>query len=876
MGGHRALGVGMRFPILLVLLVLGTVAGRAAAPALDYFLPAGDHDPRVPTPAAFFGHEIGKWHLRADQVNAYLRAVAAAVPERVQVEAIGRSHARHELLLVVISSEANLARREEWRERHLAELAPSRTPPPARPGAPVIVNLGYGVHGNEPSAVNAVPLVVYHFAASLDSTVAAQRDAAILLIEPIRNPDGHDRAAQWFNGNRSIHAPSADPADREHNEGWPGGRFNHYWFDPNRDWLPLIHPEAQARAEVFHRWRPHVAGDFHEMGTNTTYFFQPGVPTRNNPSSPAGVFRLTAALAEFHRAALEEAGELFFTQERFDDFYPGKGSTYPDLHGSVGILFEQASARGHAQESENGVVTLARATRNQVLTSLSTVAGVVAHREELLAQHRGFTRDALAAAQAAPVQAYVLGDDGDPARAAELLRVLAAHRVRVHGLAAPLEAEGQRFEPGRAWVVPVAQPQYRLVTEIFTRRTTFEDSIFYDVSAWSLPLAWNLPQVALARVPAMTPAPVEPPAPAGRLVGGTSRYAYVLDWADYHAPRALHRFQRAGLLVKGLTGRPVTVEAADGSMGTFGPGAILIPVVLQPARAAEIEALVRQAVAEDAVTIYAVDRGLARAGVDLGSSSWVVLPRPEVALITGPGVDARDIGAAWHLLDQRVHLTPTLLEHADLPRRDLGRYQVIVMAEGRYGALSDAVVAKLQAWTRAGGTLVLMGRAVEWAVEKKLAPLTLAGRPVREGPVERQAYGEAADREALQTIAGAIVEARLDLTHPLAYGFARETLPLLRKNTLFLEPAASPYATPAVYAAEPLLAGYISGENQARLAGSAAAVALPQGAGLVVALPDDPNFRGFWFGGNRLFLNAVFFGGAVRDWGAGEDEGAQD
>ena len=866
----------MRFPTFLLLCGLLTLGVKAETPSLSYYLPAGDHDPRVPTPAAFFGHEVGEWHLRADQVNAYLRAVATAVPERVHLEVIGRSHARHELLLVVISSEDNLKRREEWRTRHLAELEPAPTQATARPGAPVIVSLGYGVHGNEPSAVNAVPLVVYHFAASLDPAVVAQREGAILLIEPIRNPDGHDRAAQWFNDNRSITRPSADPADREHNEGWPGGRFNHYGFDPNRDWLPLVHPEARARAAVFHRWRPHVAGDFHEMGTNTTYFFQPGVPTRNNPSSPAEVFRLTAALAEFHRAALEEAGELFFTKERFDDFYPGKGSTYPDLHGSVGILFEQASARGHAQESDHGVVTLARATRNQVLTSLSTVAGVVAHRGEFLAHHRGFTRTALAEAAESPVQAYVFGDDGDPARVAELLRVLADHHVRVHGVSETVEAEGHRFEPGRAWVVPVAQPQYRLVTEIFTRRTAFEDSIFYDVSAWSLPLAWNLPVAALSHAPAMAPAPVEPMTPAGKLVGGSSRYAYVLDWSGYFAPRALHRFQRAGLKVKGLTGRSVTLMAADGTSGTVAPGAILIPVALQPERAAEIDARVRQAVAEDAVTIYAVDRGLAQAGVDLGSPSWVSLPRPEVALITGSGVDARDIGAAWHLLDQRVHLTPTLLEHTDLGRRDLGRYRVIVMAEGRYGVLSDAVVSKLQAWTRAGGTLVLMGRAVEWAAEKKLAPLTLTAKPERQGPVERQPYGQAADRAALSAIAGAIVEARLDRTHPLAYGYHREALPLLRKNTLFLEPATSPYATPAVYTPEPLLAGYMSAENQTKLAGSAAVLALPVGSGLVVALPDDPNFRGFWYGGNRLFLNAIFYGGAVRGWGEDEDDAAQD
>jgi len=89
--------------------------------------------------------------------------------------------------------------------------------------------------------------------------------------------------------------------------------------------------------------------DHHEMGTNSTFFFQPGIPSRNNPNTPENTYRLTEKIAAYHAAAFDKIGWLYYSKERFDDFYYGKGSSYPDANGAVGILFEQASVRGHAQ-----------------------------------------------------------------------------------------------------------------------------------------------------------------------------------------------------------------------------------------------------------------------------------------------------------------------------------------------------------------------------------------------------------------------------------------------------------------------------------------------------------------------------------------------
>lgn len=866
-----------RFLRLSSFLFLSVFALRGAPPTLDYFLPAATtYDARVPTPQSFFGHQVGEWHLTSHQVVSYLQAVAAAAPQRVKLEVVGHTHERKPLVVLTITAPENHARLEQLRQEHLALLDPARSGGLDLARMPVVVDLGYSIHGNEPSGVNAMPLVVYHLAAAQDARTADTLRHAIILVEAQRNPDGGDRAAHWFNSNRSLSTPSADPADREHTEGWPRGRFNHYLFDPNRDWLPLVHPEARARAELFHRWRPNVLTDHHEMGTNSSFFFQPGVPTRNNPSIPSRVMELTHKIAAHHQRALDGRGLYYYSGQGFDDFYPGKGSTYPDLHGTIGILFEQGSSRGHAQESDNGLLTFPFTIRNQVLTSFSTLEAAVALRADLLGLQREFPRLTAELAAKGPVRGYVFADDGDPARAWSFLDLLARHRIEVRPLQEKVTVDGRTFEPGTAWVALTEQSQFRLLTEMFTRRTKFEDNIFYDVSAWTLPLAYNLPYAELDKAVATgEPLKAAPTFPAGRLIGGHSDYAYVFNWNGYFAPRALLRLLQAGVMVKGLTGGSLETVAADGTAVALAPGAVLVPVGLQADKAALIRQVIDVIVREDAVMVFGCSTGLTAKGVDFGSASFRPLALPRVALLTGQGVDPQAVGAAWHVLDQRVGLAPTLLEATQAGRVDLWRYNVIVLSNGTYDdAVSEAAVTSLKRWVRDGGTLVVFGRAVQWAAKKELAAIEVAGsgsasaaaeaKAGEKEPTARQPYADGPDREALRRVEGAIFQTSVDVTHPLGYGFRTDQLALCRASTIVLKPAKSAYDTPVVYTADPLLSGYASAANQKAIAQSAATVALPVGRGAVVALVDDVNFRGFWYGGNRLFFNAIFHGRAIR------------
>ncbi len=290
--------------------------------------------------------------------------------------------------------------------------------------------------------------------------VADQLDQAVILLDPSLNPDGLGRFAHWANTNRGM-VLNADPGHREHREPWPGGRTNHYWFDLNRDWLLLQHPESMNRMATWKAWQPNLVGDFHEMGSDSTFFFQPGVPSRRNPLIPRRNVELTEEIAAHHAAVFDGAGRLYYSREGFDDFYLGKGSTYPDAHGAVGFLFEQASAEGRLIETANGELAFGFGIKNQLLASLSMVEGRGGKRLELLEHQRDFFRGAVAAAGEAGPAAYVFHLDGDRGRAHRMLDLLLRHEIEVYETTEEIEVSGRVYTPGASWLAPLAQPSRR-------------------------------------------------------------------------------------------------------------------------------------------------------------------------------------------------------------------------------------------------------------------------------------------------------------------------------------------------------------------------------------------------------------------------------
>ncbi len=865
-----------RLPFVLLLVV--ALALPATAEELTHYLPdAGSpsaYDPDVPRPSAVLGYEVGEWHVRPDQLNAYMRAVAASSP-RVTVSVQGWTHEQRPQLLLAITSPRNHARLEEIREQRRGLVDP-RLPAPELEELPVVIWLGYSIHGNEPSGANASMLMAYHLAASRSDVVAEQLERAVILLDPSLNPDGIGRFAHWANTNRGK-VLNADPRHREHREPWPGGRTNHYWFDLNRDWLLLQHPESRNRMATWKAWQPNLVGDFHEMGSNSTFFFQPGVPSRRNPLIPERNVELTEEIAAHHAAVFDRMGRLYYSREGFDDFYLGKGSTYPDAHGAVGFLFEQGRAAGHRIETENGELAFGFGIKNQLLASLSMIEGGVAKRLELLEHQRDFFRGALAAAEESGPAAYVFHLDGDRGRAHRMLDLLLRHEIEVYGAVDDIAFEDRTYPSGASWLVPMAQPQSTLVRSFFEIVTEFNDSVFYDVSAWTLPLAFGAEYDLLdgdAYRPEMLGAPVTDasvePGRFGEARPNEAVYAYAFSWDGYFAPRVLNRLQRAGARARAAV-RPFTAETAAGTE-SFEPGAIVVPVGREgePGANAEIdlEGLLGEAAAADGVDVHRLISGQAAAGIDLGSPSLRPLVAPRTLLVSGSGTPSYRVGEAWHLLDERFGVEVSLVDLDALGGADLDRYTHVVLALGGFGggAPREEVRDRLRTWVRSGGAVVAIGAASRWASAELLGREAESDEAADDGEdagAERRRYADYSDQRAEQLMAGTIVGVELDLTHPLAYGYERSDLAVIRTGEWVLPPSPDPFENVALYQDPPRLSGWISPENQRRLAGKPAVIASRMGRGVVIQLLDNPNFRAYFYGSNRLFLNSIFLSGLI-------------
>ena len=710
---------------------------------------------------------------------------------------------------------------------------------------PIVVYQGFSIHGNEPSGANATLALAYYLAAAQGSKIDQLLENTVILLDPSFNPDGLQRFAYWANIHKNKNI-NPDPNDREYREVWPGGRTNHYWFDMNRDWLPVQLPESRVRIKSFHQWYPNILTDHHEMGTNASFFFQPGIPSRTHPLTPQKNQDLTGAIAKFHAKAFNKLGSLYYTEESFDDFYYGKGSTFPDINGAIGILFEQASSRGHAQESDNGILTFPYTIRNQFTAALSTLEAAMEMKTELLNYQRTFYTNARK--EASKGGAIIFGDEKDAAKTYHLAEILHRHKIKFHELKSDFSSNGKNFKKGYSYIVPKNQKQHRLINAMFEKRTQFRDSLFYDVSAWTFPLAFNLDyeEVSVNKVGSEVTQLQMQEKEAPKI----SNYAYLMEWHEYYTPKALNQILQKGLRAK-VAMQTFSVEGKNYDYGT-----ILIPVQNQNLSAQEMGEFLKNIVAETHVPITSVSTGLT-SGIDLGSNQFRALDTPKVAIIIGNGLNPYDAGEIWHLLDQRYDMLITKIDAGRLNRIDLSRYTDIILPANQGGGLDSTVTKKLKTWVRNGGTLIGYRNAGRWLNKNNFMKLNFK---TRKDTATSISFKDRSNYRGAQVIGGAIFNTKIDRSHPIAFGYKNNTLPMFRNTTLFVEAEKDSYNNPIQYTPDPLLSGYISKNNLSLLKNTVPFKVTNLGRGEVIYFTDNTNFRAFWYGTNKLLMNAIFFG----------------
>ena len=860
--------------LFAALLTLALAQMLPAAAQNNYFFPgtqAGSFDPKVPTPEQFLGYPIGSHYTRSDQIVAYLRELDR-VSDRVSLRVLGTTFEERPQVVATITTPQHQQQLAQLQQDRRA-LHDPKLPAPDYGKLPVVVSLNFGVHGNESSSSEAALLLAYYLTASTSPETQQWLEQAVVTLDPLENPDGRDRASHWFDQNKSWPNPT-DPLDREHTEAWPGGRTNHFYTDLNRDWLPLTQPESRARMAFFHEWYPNVMIDFHEMGTNSTYYFEPSKPhSTENDLIPRATYEvLNVHMAKYFAKALDKLGSLYWTKEQFDNLSPIYGSTYPDFEGGVGITFEVGSSRGLAQEGTNGVVTFPFTIRNHVATGLATMRGAVEEKDLYLRHQREFFVSALSEARKFPTKAYVFGNAQDPTLTNIFLSLLLQHKIEVHELGKTVMLDQQRFEQGKAYVVPTAQPQYRIVNSLFEELTTFHDSVFYDVTGWSQAHAYGLAVSKQKNASLVQGAAVESPKTlTGEVRGGQSGYAYLLPWSDYNVPRALVALQHAGLVAK-VSFKPFRAGPADKPVD-FGYGTLVIPVAAQKLPADSVFQIVSRVSRQNQVAFTSVSTGFSVGGIDLGSNNVRTVPETKAALLVGTGTNASEVGEAWFVASQQLGVPLSRIELSNFGRAPLGRYTSIVVVGGTYTSLDRAAVEKLRRWVQDGGTLITLKNASEWVIKQGIvkdkllitanggwADTTAVATNKGKADAPRRSDFVQQEQEGTRAIAGSIYAADIDITNPIGFGLSSRRIYVFRNGTTFLRPSRNPYATVVQYTGKPLVSGYVSQANLRQISNSAAVVVSKVGAGRVVLFADDPNFRNYWHGTSRLFANALLLG----------------
>lgn len=818
----------------------------------DYFFKdKAPFDAAIPSPEEFLGYPIGKQHTRHDQIVSYFNKLAE-ISDKATITNYGETHENRKLIMLTVSTPKNMNKLTILKQQHLAFTNPSETPS-NYDEVPIFIQLGYNVHGNEPSSSEAAMLTAYTLVASNSDEVKNYIENAVIFIDPTINPDGRERHTQWanqFRGNPLV----SDNYDVEHNEMWPYGRTNHYWFDLNRDWLLGIHPESRGKLKWYHEWYPNVVTDFHEMGTNSNYFFEPMKPIGSqDPIMPKKNYEeLNNLFAPYFSGALDNIGSFYFTKEAFDGTYPGYGSSYPDLQGALALLFEQASSRGHLQDTDYGTISFPFTIRNQYVSSIATIKAAVENKSKLRKYQQDFFKSAVFNTFKKGYEAYEFGDAYDQNRNKAFIDKLLLHNIKVY-------KKGDRF------VVPVKQPQQRMVQTVFETYNKYRDSVFYDASAWSVANFYNMKYKGVK------------PLNLGKEITSTdglvnvskiskSKYAYIMDWDDYNAPAALYFMQSKGLKVASAF-KPFSSETSDGKR-SFNYGSVLVPVSKQKKSSDEVYAIVKKAQEKFNVPIYAANSGFSISGIDLGSQNFRKLDTPKAIVLVGEGVRSYEAGEVWHLLDTRVQMPITKLQLNDFDNIPLKKYNTLVMVSGRYKQLDSLYQKKIKEWVSQGNTLVTIAGASKWAIDKKIVKEEFTKKEkdtTKKKTVKRLPYVDASENIGRERLGGAIFEVDLDITHPLGFGYHYSSLPVYKNNEVFIAPSKNPYSTVAKYTKNAHIDGYISSTNyESYIKPSASLIVSKLGKGRVIMFADNPNFRGSWYGTNRLFLNALFLGNHIN------------
>ena len=887
--------------LFLSMVIMAAVSAQSdAQDAAPVTWPDAKYQQDIPTMSDVLGYSPGARISWSHSARAYFDALQLARPDQVLVEGFGRSWEGRELFYVALGSAENIARIDSIKAGMQTLLDPKTTSQEVDSliaSMPAVTWLAYGVHGNEISSTDAAMMTAYHLlAAEDDVTVRAIIDNTVVVLVPIQNPDGRDRFVHFYESTLGLEA-SSDRLSAEHNEPWPGGRTNHYLFDLNRDWFIRTQPEVSSHGDLLRQWLPVAFVDLHEMGSDATYYFAPEAV----PYNPHLAGDQRASLERFGRnnaKIFDQFGIDYFTREVYDAFYPGYGASWPSYFGSVAMTYEQASARGLVVRQYDSVEVPYEATvRNHFLTSITTAATVARDREQLLREFREYQLSAIDEGRSEAVKAFVIPRQRDQDAVQRVATLLQAQGVRIEEAQEEFKACNQRL-PSGSLIINLDQPAKRLVRTLLDQEVSMDPEFvaeqerrraknlsdeFYDVTAWSMPLLFNVEVLECDRKISVASVPFVRPIFAKSLA--VASVAYLVPWGERDAVQLLAKALRDNLAVKS-SDRAFTWSGIDYPAGT-----LIIDVADNPA---DLNQRLVSYIAETGADVVAVNDSWVTAGPNFGSGHIVRMNTPRIAMLWDTPTSSYSAGNFRFVVERQFGFPVTAIRAQQLASADLSRYQVLVLPDLRSGAFIEMMGAQaltnLSQWVERGGVLVALGEATRVLTDEGMGILAAqreyslpvtdddeAGESSKDSNDKHsgRVAGKALDADGYAaaiaaqevdppSIGGAFLRSTVDPDHWLAAGVAQE-LPLLARRAEIYTPLALDEGVNVVVfsdAESVLMSGHSWDTIRRQVAFKPAVMARRLGRGQIVAFTQDPTVRAYQDGLNVLVPNALFRGAA--------------
>ncbi|TGD78908.1 zinc carboxypeptidase [Hymenobacter wooponensis] len=851
-----------RFRVAYLLLLL------LWAPRLFAQAPATTNEGPLLTPAQFLGYELGTQFTPHAALLRYVEHVVQHTPGQMKLQRYGKTYENRPLELVYVATADNMSQLENIRHNNL-RLAGLEKGAIQRQ-QPAVVWLSYNVHGNEAVSSEAVMEVLYDLANPQNQQMQQWLQNLVVIVDPCVNPDGRDRYAMWYNRVRNQQA-NASPYSWEHREPWPGGRYNHYYFDLNRDWAWQTQQESRQRIVVYNQWLPQVHADFHEMGPNNPYYFSPAAkPFHADLTEWQRKFQ--NIIGDYNRQVFDKNNWLYFTRETYDLFAPFYGDTWPSFNGAIGMTYEQGGggpAGIRYTKADGDTLTLSQRIAHHHATSLATIQAASDRHNDLVKEFQNFYTNASTKPKG-EYKSFVLASSGDPGQMRAFTQYLDRQQIAYGYATKRSKLKGFDYTTGKTdnvqiephdVVVSMYQPKSTLVKVLFEPQSALEDSLTYDLTSWSLPYAFGVKAYALkSRVEATGSRPAAATVKGSAAAPAERPYAYLARWNSLQDVRFLGRLLQQGVKVR-VADEPFETEGQKYQRGT-----VVITRTGNEALGNRFDQLVRAQADSAGVLVQAVQSGFSTSGGDLGSRSVRPIKQANVAVLAGPGVDATAFGEVWHFFEQQLGYPITVIGTEYFNSVPLAKFDVLILPDGGYeDILSERNLESVKAWVRAGGKLVALEGASRFLAGKK--DFLLKTKPADSAATKKASpyaalrrYADAEREQIGERVQGSVYRVQLDNTHPLAFGYGDTYYALLRDipNYRFMPNGGW---NVGVLKKNSYAAGFAGRKAQRVLNDTFVLGTQDMGRGQVVYLGDNPLFRAFWQGGKLLFGNAIFMVG---------------